>query len=83
MVSHPDDECLFFAPALLAAVHGGTNVGAVLVMSSGNHYGLGEVRREELKGSCEELGVARERCDVLDLSCVLSTLVSLPFLLDD
>jgi hypothetical protein len=32
----------------------------------GNKYGIGEARKEELKGSCDALGINGERCVVLD-----------------
>lgn len=32
----------------------------------GNNYGIGEKRREELKGSCESLGIEASRCVALD-----------------
>jgi len=68
VVAHPDDECLFFSPAVTTLLQRGVNqpTGHILVMSSGNHYGLGEQRRLELKGSCRELGVADEHCEVLN-----------------
>ncbi|RKO82854.1 putative deacetylase LmbE-like domain-containing protein, partial [Blyttiomyces helicus] len=75
-VAHPDDECLFFSPAVLGmrALHAGVPVGgeeayrpAIVVMSSaGNNYGMGETRRKEMMGSCEALGVVKDRCVVLD-----------------
>lgn len=71
VVSHPDDECLFFAPAILATVRRARNHGALLVMSAGNHYGLGGTRRKELKASCAELGIRDDRCEVMDISSVL------------
>ncbi|KAG0143654.1 hypothetical protein CROQUDRAFT_96067 [Cronartium quercuum f. sp. fusiforme G11] len=70
VVAHPDDECLFFAPVILAATQRAGNHGALLVLSSGNHYGLGETRRKELKGSCSELGIRDDRCEVMDISSI-------------
>ncbi|KNZ53781.1 hypothetical protein VP01_3136g2 [Puccinia sorghi] len=68
VVAHPDDECLFFAPSIVATVKRAKSHGALLVMSSGNHYGQGALRRKELLRSCKELGIREERCDVLDIS---------------
>ncbi|EFP86203.2 uncharacterized protein PGTG_12159 [Puccinia graminis f. sp. tritici CRL 75-36-700-3] len=68
VVAHPDDECLFFAPSILATVQRAKSHGALLVMSSGNHYGQGGLRRKELLGSCKQLGIREDRCDVLDIS---------------
>ncbi|KAJ3186650.1 hypothetical protein HDU85_007470 [Gaertneriomyces sp. JEL0708] len=78
VVAHPDDECLFFSPSILGLTRGGASLqsesskgvhrqAAVLVLSAGNNYGLGEVRKRELLGSCEMLGVSEERCVVLDV----------------
>ncbi|KAI9604878.1 hypothetical protein H4Q26_002848 [Puccinia striiformis f. sp. tritici PST-130] len=33
-----------------------------------NHYGQGSLRRKELLGSCLQLGIREDRCDVLDIS---------------
>ncbi|TPX66141.1 hypothetical protein SpCBS45565_g04669 [Spizellomyces sp. 'palustris'] len=66
VVAHPDDECLFFSPTMNAL--GG--VKGVLVLSTGNNYGIGDTRRRELMGSCRELGVDEEHCTVLDFPYV-------------
>jgi N-acetylglucosaminylphosphatidylinositol deacetylase len=69
-VAHPDDECLFFSPAVLALgqrIDRGSSI-SILVLSSGNHYGLGEQRRTELQGSCAQLGVPAERCVALNVA---------------
>lgn len=34
--------------------------------STGNNYGLGELRKKELLGSCEALGIDTTRCVALD-----------------
>ncbi|EGF98104.1 uncharacterized protein MELLADRAFT_118612 [Melampsora larici-populina 98AG31] len=70
IVAHPDDECLFFGPTIISILKKTKTHGALLVLSSGNHYGLGEIRRIELKASCTELGIREERCDVMDISSV-------------
>ena len=67
VVAHPDDECLFFSPSVLWASTRAHAATSILVLSSGNHYGLGDLRRTELEGSCEQLGVPKSRCEVLDL----------------
>lgn len=67
VTAHPDDECLFFAPSILAVLNDGPTVrGALLSMSTGNGYGIGERRRIELTGSCAALGIDAERCVALD-----------------
>lgn len=70
VVAHPDDECLFFSPSVLWAVRRAKSPTSILVLSSGNHYGLGDERRQELKGSCEELGVPSDRCQVLNVPII-------------
>ncbi|MBW0488704.1 hypothetical protein O181_028419 [Austropuccinia psidii MF-1] len=70
VVAHPDDECLFFAPSVLATVWRAQSHGALLVMSAGNHYGQGYQRKKELKHSCHQLGIREERCEVIDISSV-------------
>ncbi|KAJ3171061.1 hypothetical protein HDU88_008095 [Geranomyces variabilis] len=70
VVAHPDDECLFFSPAILGAIRTPLHDvdPAILVLSNGNNYGIGDLRETELKGSCEELGVRAERCIVLNVA---------------
>ncbi|KAK0639928.1 putative deacetylase LmbE-like domain-containing protein [Cercophora newfieldiana] len=68
VTAHPDDECLFFAPSILGVL--GRNramTGGLLVMSTGNNYGIGDLRRTELAGSCKALGIDESRCTALDL----------------
>ncbi|KAL2156633.1 hypothetical protein VTH82DRAFT_1378 [Thermothelomyces myriococcoides] len=67
VTAHPDDECLFFSPSILGVLDRNRGVtGALLVMSTGNNYGLGGTRAQELQGSCKVLGIHQERCIVLD-----------------
>ncbi|GJN69921.1 N-acetylglucosaminyl phosphatidylinositol deacetylase [Purpureocillium lilacinum] len=67
VTAHPDDECLFFAPSVLGVLDRNHAVkGSLLVMSTGNNYGIGEKRKQELKGSCQALGIDATRCEALD-----------------
>src|ERR1700722_255868 len=66
LTAHPDDECLFFAPTLLAL----TPEVFFLCLSTGDADGLGETRKEELFLSLDVLGVPKERRWVVDNSCV-------------
>ncbi|OAA34143.1 N-acetylglucosaminyl phosphatidylinositol deacetylase [Metarhizium rileyi] len=67
VTAHPDDECLFFSPSILGVLDRNKNIkGGLVVMSTGNNYGLGETRRKELLGSCEALGIDTSRCVALD-----------------
>ncbi|EFY87671.1 glycan biosynthesis protein (PigL), putative [Metarhizium acridum CQMa 102] len=67
VTAHPDDECLFFSPSILGVLDRNKSIkGGLVVMSTGNNYGLGETRRKELLGSCEALGIDTSRCVALD-----------------
>ncbi|KAK4238976.1 hypothetical protein C8A03DRAFT_14601 [Achaetomium macrosporum] len=67
VTAHPDDECLFFSPSILGVLDRNKAItGGLLVMSTGNNYGLGETRRQELQGSCQALGIHSQRCIALD-----------------
>lgn len=65
VIAHPDDECMFFAPALL-------RLGArrlpvrLLCLSTGNFYNQGEVRKKELVQSCAVLGIPSSYVTILD-----------------
>ncbi|KAL7895904.1 putative N-acetylglucosaminyl phosphatidylinositol de-N-acetylase [Trichoderma sp. SZMC 28014] len=67
VTAHPDDECLFFSPTILGVLDRNRAInGGLLVMSTGNNYGLGETRKQELKGSCSALRINPSRCEALD-----------------
>jgi N-acetylglucosaminylphosphatidylinositol deacetylase len=82
LTSHPDDECLFFAPTLLALLRQGACPQGVnasefrknevhsLCLSTGNAHGLGAVRAEELERSLDILGVDKDKRRVLNTTCV-------------
>lgn len=67
LIAHPDDEAMFFAPALLALTRPelGNHL-KILCLSSGNADGLGSVRKNELVASGLQLGV-RSASDILVL----------------
>lgn len=67
LIAHPDDEAMFFSPALtyLTRPELGNQV-AILCLSSGDADGLGSVRKGELVQSALGLGV-RERGHVVVL----------------
>src|ERR1700722_1351462 len=81
VTAHPDDECFFFAPTLLA-LRQGRNSRALtpelfsLCLSTGDAGGFGETRIEELGRSLDVLGVEKARRWVVDNSCV-SILINL------
>ncbi|KAI5461825.1 putative glycan biosynthesis protein [Mariannaea sp. PMI_226] len=67
VTAHPDDECLFFSPSILGVLDRNPTVkGGLLVMSTGNNYGIGDTRKQELLGSCRALRIDQSRCIALD-----------------
>ena len=78
LTAHPDDECMFFAPTLLALTSAQRTKDSraydvfSLCMSSGNADGLGDVRKGELGRSLDVLGVPAGQRWVLDEPFVLS-----------
>ncbi|XP_026778202.3 N-acetylglucosaminyl-phosphatidylinositol de-N-acetylase [Pangasianodon hypophthalmus] len=65
VTAHPDDECMFFAPAVLKLSESNAAV-YLLCLSSGNYYNQGAQRKEELLGSCAVLGIPAHRVTVID-----------------
>jgi len=63
LTAHPDDECLFFSPTLLALAH---HKVYSLTLSTGNADGLGNLRQRELHGSLDVLGVSPDRRWTID-----------------
>ena len=64
VTAHPDDEVMFFAPALLClgeefTIH-------ILCLSTGDYDGLGAMRKLELTKACAQLGIPPERVTVID-----------------
>jgi N-acetylglucosaminylphosphatidylinositol deacetylase len=72
VTAHPDDEAMFFAPALLCLGGGGSGLRIhLLCLSTGNYDGLGAQRKKELPRACKWLGVPSERvavCDEADIA---------------
>ncbi|GAA5990670.1 hypothetical protein JCM11641_001270 [Rhodosporidiobolus odoratus] len=67
VIAHPDDESFFFAPSILGLSAAANAPGiSLLCLSPGDHDGLGNLRKEELKRACRELGIKPERCEVHD-----------------
>src|SRR4051794_19396014 len=61
LIAHPDDESMFFSPALQALTHPSLqNHLKILCMSTGNSDGLGATRRAELEKAAVTLGVRRK-----------------------
>lgn len=64
LTAHPDDECLFFSPTILA-LHKSADVFSMCV-STGNSDGLGDIRKQELEKSLDVLGVGSSRRLIVD-----------------
>lgn len=61
LIAHPDDEAMFFAPAVLALTRPETgNHVKILCLSTGDADGLGETRKKELVKSAMLLGLRQE-----------------------
>ncbi|GLA99763.1 hypothetical protein AtubIFM57143_008461 [Aspergillus tubingensis] len=66
VTAHPDDETLFFSPTIL---HGRDNpdvTRSLLVLSTGDYHGQGDIRKAEIERSCAALGISSARCVVLE-----------------
>ncbi|KAI0676516.1 LmbE-like protein [Trametes maxima] len=70
LTAHPDDECMFFAPTILALLGQEGSLRRPnlysLCLSVGNADGLGDIRRRELAGSLDVLGIEDGRRWVVD-----------------
>jgi len=58
VISHPDDEVMFFGPAILGLVK--TCDVYLLCLSVGDFRGQGKIRKEELYSSCKILGIEEQ-----------------------
>jgi N-acetylglucosaminylphosphatidylinositol deacetylase len=65
VTAHPDDETMFFAPAILRLRSQGVDVSG-LCLTVGDAQGLGDARRGELLSAYETLGVSREWVSAVD-----------------
>jgi N-acetylglucosaminylphosphatidylinositol deacetylase len=92
LTAHPDDECMFFAPTILALAalqqpsfssRNPTSSPSLysLCMSVGNADGLGAVRKYELESSLDLLGIDTDKRLVVDHPYVLNTLISLTWVI--
>ena len=60
VIAHPDDEAMFFTPAILElSKH---NIIHLLCLSNGSKGGAGLVREKELKSSCKKFGILSHYC---------------------
>ena len=65
VTAHPDDECMFFGPTIIARP--ATEELFLLCLSIGNFYGDGRLREKELDEACRELDVIRIELNNEDL----------------
>ncbi|XP_075450283.1 N-acetylglucosaminyl-phosphatidylinositol de-N-acetylase [Ascaphus truei] len=65
LIAHPDDECMFFAPAIIGLLREQRPL-SVLCCSTGNYYNQGEIRRKELIQSCAALGIPSSNVTLID-----------------
>ncbi|PVU99549.1 hypothetical protein BB559_000606 [Furculomyces boomerangus] len=66
VTAHPDDECMFFAPTILA-LKKNKNVNINLVcFSTGDAHGLGDMRKVELVNSAKKLGLDASEIIIID-----------------
>lgn len=86
LTAHPDDECMFFSPTITSLTqaqvflhaHQDLSVSSAksdvfsFCLSSGDAGGLGEVRKRELDGSLDVLGIVKDNRKVLDEPYVIS-----------
>ncbi|KAI0720733.1 LmbE-like protein [Cerioporus squamosus] len=68
LTAHPDDECMFFAPTILALSEALRPPPTIysLCLSVGDADGLGDIRRRELEGSLDVLRIGEGRRWVID-----------------
>uniref|UniRef100_A0A7S0AKN3 N-acetylglucosaminylphosphatidylinositol deacetylase n=1 Tax=Pyrodinium bahamense TaxID=73915 RepID=A0A7S0AKN3_9DINO len=66
VIAHPDDEAMFFWPALLELRRAGVPL-SILCLSTGNADGLGAVRTAEMERSCARLQVTGKNLRILDV----------------
>lgn len=65
VIAHPDDEAMFFAPALRRLQQQGAAL-HILCLSNGNGAGLGRVRERELAAAARVLQVPASNVTVID-----------------
>jgi len=68
VISHPDDEVMFFGPTVLGLVKSCDIY--LLCMSPGDYKGEGSNRKEELYDSCAELGIPEQNIIILKHSAL-------------
>lgn len=72
VIAHPDDESMFFLPTLLALRRAHLAL-YLLCLSTGNAYGKGKVRSNELRSVCRWLGVRLGSRRYVDAAATISS----------
>uniref|UniRef100_A0A7C9A8Q9 N-acetylglucosaminylphosphatidylinositol deacetylase n=1 Tax=Opuntia streptacantha TaxID=393608 RepID=A0A7C9A8Q9_OPUST len=65
VISHPDDESMFFTPTINYLTSRGHDV-HILCLSTGNADGMGDIRKGELLRACAILKVPLKQVEILD-----------------
>lgn len=60
VISHCDDECMFFGPTILHFTKKEECSVYIVCLSTGRNYGMGSIRKNELYKACTVLGVPSE-----------------------
>ena len=55
VVAHPDDEVMFFGPIIRHVASFRNHRIHILCLTTGNYYGIGNLRRREMRASCTHL----------------------------
>lgn len=67
VISHPDDEVMFFSPLLHYAAVNDNNIKIwILCLSTGNYEGLGQTRVKELKKCGSIYNITTENINIID-----------------
>uniref|UniRef100_A0AC35TH62 N-acetylglucosaminylphosphatidylinositol deacetylase n=1 Tax=Rhabditophanes sp. KR3021 TaxID=114890 RepID=A0AC35TH62_9BILA len=67
VIAHPDDETMFFGPAIVKLAKSCNSLN-ILCVTSGNYYGQGQVRKQELVKAVTYLGIPKGNVTIMDSS---------------
>merc|ERR1712117_391697 len=65
VISHPDDESMFFGPTILNLCRVNPKHLFLLCMTNGDYRRQGNIRKHELYKACKVLGVPEENITIL------------------
>ncbi|XP_037924615.1 N-acetylglucosaminyl-phosphatidylinositol de-N-acetylase [Hermetia illucens] len=66
VISHPDDECMFFGPTIRSLTKREDCQVNILCLSKGNYEKQGKLRRDELWKSCSTLGIPQSNITLVN-----------------